>query len=87
MYGLATRPKNLEPAGAQAKASIDQRIAALQEANRAMFKWMNQYQTLFVAEDLAEDNRYRREQLEKIETVGRMTGEAIGEAEQILSTN
>ncbi len=87
MYALETRLRNLEPSAELTQETIESRITALQEANRAMFKWMNQYQTLFIAEDLAEDNRYRQEQLVKIETLERMTSEAISAAEQLLSTN
>ena len=52
-----------------------------------MFSWMNQYQTLFVDDDLSLDNEYRRKQPEMIRAVSRLTNSAITEAEQILEAN
>jgi hypothetical protein len=52
-----------------------------------MFSWMNQYQTLFVADDFSLDNEYRRRQLEMIEAVSKLTDSAISDAEQILEAD
>ncbi len=87
MYLLETRLKKLQPAADLDVSAIATAIGALQEADREMFSWMNQYQTLFVADDLSLDNRYRREQLEMISTVSRMTAEAIAAAEELLEAD
>lgn len=87
MYLLETRLKKLQPTAARENSAIAGAIEALQSANREMFSWMNQYQTLFVADDLSLDNRYREEQLEMIRTVGKMTTAAIVEAEQLLQND
>lgn len=87
MFVLETKLKKFQPAQELGQDLIDQKVIALQEANRAMFKWMNQYQTLFIGDDITRDNEYRREQLEKIKTISRMTNQAIVEAEQTLSNN
>lgn len=84
MYMLETKLKNEPPAGASEEL-IDRRVEALQEANRAMFGWMNRYQPLGVAGDTAADNRYRLEQLEKIKEVSRLIDQAIAEARQLRS--
>ena len=87
MYLLETRLKKLESSAARDGGAITSAIEALQSANREMFSWMNQYQTLFVADDLSLDNRYRKEQLEMIQAVGRMTTEAIADAEHLLESD
>ena len=87
MYLLETRLKKLQPAADPDGSAITGAIGALQEADREMFSWMNQYQTLFVADDLSLDNRYRREQLAMISTVSRMTAEAIAAAEDLLEAD
>jgi hypothetical protein len=69
------------------QASIDSAIDALQQANKEMFRWMNQYQTLFVNDDLSKDNGYRQQQLEMIRAVGKMTNLAIVDAEHILAAD
>lgn len=65
---------------------IETLIASLIEADRAMFSWMNQYQTLAVNDDISVDNAYRKEQLEAIRSIGRMTDQAISDAKQFLSS-
>lgn len=85
MFTLETRLGRLQAGPAASRESIDTAVIALQEANSAMFRWMNQYQTLLVGGDISRDNEYRRRQLEMIREVGRMTNNAIGGAEQILA--
>jgi hypothetical protein len=87
MFELETRLKKLRPDQKLSADLLDSSIDALQQANREMFSWMNQYQTLFVADDLSLDNEYRREQLEMIEAVARLTDAAISDAEQILAAD
>lgn len=87
MFMLETRLKKVAPAPELSQESIDKSIAALKQANTEMFRWMNQYQTLYVDDDLGRDNSYRRQQLEKIRAVGRMTRQAIDDAEHILAAN
>jgi hypothetical protein len=84
MFALEMKLKNESPAGVPEEL-INKRIEALKEANRAMFRWMNQYQTLSVAGDTAADSRYRIEQLEQIKEVSRLTDQAIAQAHQLLS--
>jgi len=86
MFSLEMKLKNEAPAGA-AEDLIEARIEALKEANSAMFRWMNQYQTLGVGGDIEADNRYRLDQLEQIREVGRLTDQAIEEAERMLPGN
>jgi hypothetical protein len=86
MFSLEMKLKNEPPAGVK-EEEIERRIDALKEANRAMFRWMNQYQTLGIEGDTAADTRYRLDQLEQIKEVGRLTDRAIDEAEQLLSGN
>ncbi len=83
MFELSTELKTLHAdcAGATAQ-QIEAQIAALEAADRAMFDWMHQYQSLFVAEDIDIDNDYRRLQLMMITGVGQLTEEAISAAEQ-----
>ncbi len=64
---------------------IDQLSEALEEADRMMFAWMNQYQTLAVDDDLGVDNAYRQEQLEAIRSVSRKTDTAVSAAEQFIA--
>jgi len=84
MFSLEMKLKNEPPPG-ETEELINERITALKEANRAMFRWMNQYQPLGVEGDTAADTRYRLEQLEQIKEVGRLTDQAISDAEQLLS--
>ena len=85
MFTLETRLGRLQAGPAPSKEAIDTAVKALQEANSAMFRWMNQYQTLLVGGDISRDNEYRQQQLEMIREVGRVTNQAIGGAEQILA--
>ena len=87
MFVLETRLKKLQPSPDLPADTLADSIAALQQANREMFGWMNQYQTLYVTGDITQDTRYRRQQLEKIEAVSTLTNEAIAAAEHILSAN
>ena len=87
MFELETRLKNLPPDAKLPAGRIKNSIEALQRANRDMFSWMNQYQTLFVDDDLSLDNEYRRKQLEMIWAVSRLTNSAISDAEQILAAD
>lgn len=84
LFALEMKLKNEAPAGVP-EDLISRRIEALKEANRAMFRWMNHYQTLGLEGGTAADNRYRLEQLEQIKEVSRLTDQAIAEAERLLS--
>ncbi|MCG6929061.1 MAG: hypothetical protein LJE64_00780 [Desulfofustis sp.] len=64
---------------------IDELSEALEEADRMMFAWMNQYQTLAVDDDIGVDNAYRQEQLEAIRSVSRRTDTAVSAAEQFIA--
>jgi hypothetical protein len=87
MFELETQLKNLPSDPRLPNARLESSVDALQRANRDMFSWMNQYQTLFVADDLSLDNEYRRTQLEMIRAVSRLTDSAISDAEQILEAD
>ena len=87
MFELETRLKKLQPGPNLQAQRLEHSIDALQQANRDMFSWMNQYQTLFVDDDLSLDNEYRRNQLEMIRAVSRLTNSAISDAEQILAAD
>ena len=87
MFELETRLKKLQPGPNLQAQRLEHSIDALQQANRDMFSWMNQYQTLFVADDLNLDNKYRRRQLEMIRAISRLTDAAITSAEQILEVD
>ncbi len=87
MFELETQLKNLPSDPKLPNAHLESSVDALQQANRDMFRWMNQYQTLFVADDLSLDNEYRRTQLEMIRAVSRLTDSAISDAEQILEAD
>jgi hypothetical protein len=86
MFELEMKLKNDPPPGLS-REIIDRRVAALQQANRAMFAWMNQYQTLAVDADIEVDTRYRIKQLDLIKEVSRMTDQAIAEAGQMKPTD
>ena len=87
MFALETQLKNLPSDPRLPNERLESSVDALQQANRDMFSWMNQYQTLFVADDLSLDNEYRRTQLEMIRAVSRLTDSAISDAEQILEAD
>ena len=87
MFELETRLKKFPSNPKLPAEHLERSVDALQQANRDMFSWMNQYQTLFVADDLSLDNKYRREQLEMIRAVSRLTDSAITDAEQILEAD
>ncbi len=87
MFVLESRLKKMQSGPDLSQASIDSTIEALQQANKEMFRWMNQYQTLFVNDDLSKDNSYRQQQLEMIRAVGKMTNLAIADAEHILAAD
>ena len=87
MFVLESRLKKMVPGPQLSRNKLDSSIVALQYANKEMFRWMNQYQTLFVADDLNRDNAYRQQQLEMIQTVSKMTTLAIADAEHILAAD
>lgn len=87
MFVLESRLKKMVPGPKLSTNKIESSIAALKQANKEMFKWMNQYQTLFVAEDINRDNAYRQQQLEMIQVVARMTNMAIADAEHIFAAD
>lgn len=87
MFELETRLKKLQPGPNLPAERLEHSIYALQRANQDMFRWMNQYQTLFVADDLGLDNKYRQQQLKMIRAVSKLTDAAITDAEQILEVD
>lgn len=87
MFVLESRLKKMVPGPQLSRNKLDSSIAALQYANKEMFRWMNHYQTLFVADDISRDNAYRQQQLEMIQTVSKMTTLAIADAEHILAAD
>ena len=83
MFELSTELKTrATECAAVAAQQIEADIAALEAADRAMFDWMHQYQSLFVDEDIRIDNQYRQVQLTLISEVDRLTDDAISAAEQ-----
>jgi len=87
MYELETRLKAIEHQTDtlnKKQKVIEMAIGNLQQANRTMFDWMHQYQTLAVSKEISSDTRYRIEQLGKIEEVQRLTTKAITIAEELL---
>lgn len=87
MYELETRLKAIEHQTDtlnKKQKVIEMAIGNLQQANRTMFDWMHQYQTLAVSKEISSDTRYRIEQLGKIEEVQRLTTKAITIAEGLL---
>ena len=84
MYELELKLGNSSIADSAQKKSIDNAISALQRANKMMFDWMHQYQTLAVDPELGKDNTYRHEQLLMISEVQRLTDESIKLSEKLL---
>jgi len=84
MYELELKLGNISIADNAQKKSIDRAISALQKANKMMFDWMHQYQTLAVDPEPVKDNAYRQEQLLMITEVQRLTNESIERAEKLL---
>jgi len=87
MFELETALQQLSSDPKLPAGRLERSVEALRQANRDMFSWMNQYQTLFVDDDLSLDNEYRRQQLEMIRAVSRVTNAAISDAEQILAAD
>lgn len=83
MYELELKLGNITADSSQKKA-IDNAISALQKANKMMFDWMHQYQTLAVDPELKKDNTYRHQQLLMISEVQRLTDESIEQSEKLL---
>jgi hypothetical protein len=84
MYELELELGNSSIADSAQKKSIDNAISALQRANKMMFDWMHQYQTLAVDPELGKDSTYRHEQLLMIREVQRLTDESIKLSEKLL---
>ena len=84
MYELELKLGNISIADNAQKKSIDRAISALQKANKMMFDWMHQYQTLAVDPEPGKDNTYRQEQLLMISEVQRLTDESIQLSEKLL---
>lgn len=83
MYELELKLGNITADSSQ-KKSINNAISALQKANKMMFDWMHQYQTLAVDPELKKDNTYRHQQLLMISEVQRLTDESIEQSEKLL---
>ena len=86
LFDLQTQLKQIATDSPTDQKRIARLSAALKEADRAMFSWMNQYQTLAVDDDIGVDNDYRKEQLTEIQSVSRLTDRAIFDAEQFLAS-
>ena len=84
MYELELKLGNISITDDAQKKSIDRAISALQKANKMMFDWMHQYQTLAVDPEPGKDNTYRQEQLLMISEVQRLTDESIQLSEKLL---
>jgi len=79
--------EQLKQAGTDSSADdkqVEQLVGALEEARKAMFSWMHEYSKEAVDDDISIDNAYRKEQLESITEVGRITDAAISDAKQFL---
>lgn len=87
MYELETGLQAIPVAGPAANHARDEALAKLQLANKKMFDWMHQYQTLAVSQDIAEDNRYRKQQLLLIQEVQLVTDESIKKSEKLLNSD
>lgn len=87
MYELEIKLQDILPPDSSEIHSIKTSVANLQKANKMMFDWMHQYQTLAVAGSLEADNRYREQQLVFIKEVQRITDESIEMSEKILATS
>ena len=87
MYELEVKLQTIANAEPLRRQSLDKVVADLQLANKKMFDWMHQYQTLAVSADIAKDNEYRRQQLLLIEEVQRVTDTAIEMSLAILNSN
>ncbi len=85
MYELEIKLQTLATNDPARKKTFDQAISDLQNANKMMFDWMHQYQTLAVDSEPEKDNVYRRQQLLMIREVQRLTDESIGISETILA--
>ena len=86
LFDLQTRLEAIDPGPRDSQQRASELIAALEAADRAMFKWMNQYQILAVEGDIRADNDYRKEQLKEIQSVSRLTDRAVFDAEQFLAS-
>lgn len=85
MYELELKLQMVANADPLQQQSIGKVIASLQLANKKMFDWMHQYQTLAVNKDIAKDNSYRRQQLHLIQEVQQLTDTSIEMALNILN--
>lgn len=86
LFDLQTQLKQIATDLPTDQKRIARLSTALKEADRAMFSWMNQYQTLAVDDDITVDNAYRKEQLKEIRSVSRITEQAISDAELFLAS-
>lgn len=84
MYELEIKLQTISQPEAAQKKGVDDAVSRLQEANRLMFDWMHQYQTLAVDAEPEKDNVYRNRQLLLIKEVQRLTNESIQIAETLL---
>ncbi|MEE4166851.1 MAG: hypothetical protein V2I35_12685 [Desulfocapsaceae bacterium] len=87
MYELEITLQAIPVADPATKQARDEAVAKLQLANKKMFDWMHQYQTLAVSQDIAEDNRYRKQQLLLIQDVQLVTDESIKKSEKLLNSD
>jgi hypothetical protein len=84
MYELEIKLQTISQPEPAQKKDVDDAVSRLQEANKLMFDWMHQYQTLAVDAEPERDNAYRNSQLLLIKEVQRLTNEAIQKAEKLL---
>jgi hypothetical protein len=84
MYELEITLQSISKPDSVQKKSIDDAISRLQNANKSMFEWMHQYQTLAVDKEPEIDNTYRHQQLVLIRDVQRLTDKSIALSETLL---
>lgn len=87
MYELEIKLQDLVSADSSERTAIKASVSNLQKANRMMFNWMHQYQTLAVEGSLEADNHYREQQLILIKEVQQITDESIEMSEKLLATS
>ncbi len=87
MYELEVKLQTIPNTDPLRQQSVDKAIADLQQANKKMFDWMHQYQTLAVGTDITDDNSYRLQQLHLIQEVQRLTDTSIEMSLDILNNN
>ena len=84
IYNLEQQLQALSELSETQTIAVREAIENLQLADKMMFDWMRQYQTLAVDETIQVENDYRKTQLELITTVKTLTDTSIQSAEDLL---